>query len=247
MAGSWWGQKYHRYERLSLPVVVLVLVVVLTAVVLIPQVNGAIEDNREIGNLRENLATLTAKAQLLGDLDANTLTRQTYTLTQALPNDNDVGFFLAGLRSAGFRSGGIVTEIELLGQPGEAVAQGEGVAAVARKRVPQRQVENAVLVRATLQGDIFVLKNFLDEVSRALPLATIVEITGGGTTERLVVTQITLKYYYVPLPKALGTVSQAVGTVTSAEEQMYNRLVDFVAPEASATVRLETGNPNLFE
>ena len=244
---SFWSQR-QKYEPLMLPAVSVVVVLLLTVLVLIPQVRRLVVDFREIGELRERVRVLSEKAVVLGNLDRAELAVRSSKLSQALPSDEDLGYFLTAIRSMARRSGSQFNGVELLGRADvEQPIYAEGVPQAARKRVPLRQKEDAVLIAVILQGEVAALQQFLLEVERSIPLASLTELFFGGERGASELTaKLTLKYFYSPLPETIGVRAQPLQVITGAEEQVYDQLAEFAEPEVVELPRVPTGNKDLI-
>ena len=233
-------------EQLSLPGISVLLVVILTVVVLIPQIIGSISDQREIGDLRLKVARLTEKATLLANLDSAELSVRSLELSQALPADEDLGYFMTAIRSMSRRAGLVFTGVDFVGGGVSQPTYAPGVPKVARRRVAVQPKENFVRLAVLLSGDMGSLETFLREVEASVPLSVIEEFSFSRDQGSLLVARLTLKYFYSPLPETLGKTDQPAPVVTQAEEQLYDRLTEFRAPEVVQLPRIPTGNPNLM-
>lgn len=243
---SFWSQR-NRYRQLMVPGLSLVAIILLTVLVMIPQIQNAVADRRETLELRVRVAVLKQKSEVLANLDVVELNIRSDKLAAALPSTNDLGYFLLGVRSMAERAGVLFQGMELVGVERTAVTEASGVPAIARRQTQVRKQENVARILVQLSGDIEQLRRFLQEVEESIPLAHVDEFSFGNVdADGFLRARVTLKYFYSPVPDALGKAEQELPVVSAAEEQVYRRILELREPDVVELPRVPTGNQNLF-
>ncbi|MBI2009958.1 MAG: hypothetical protein HYS86_02140 [Candidatus Chisholmbacteria bacterium] len=236
------------FRQLVFPTVSIGLVVVLTLVVLIPQVQGLIEDFRVEEEMREKLVLLQTKVAVLGSFDAAMLRGRTERINQALPSSEELGYFIGSLRQVALRSGVIFAGVEVLGQPTRTVMEKQLSQTVGRtKKVTLEKNEEATEMLVTVIGDLAKAGAFISEMQKSLPVVTIADFTSvreEGAAE--LTSRMKVTYYYAPPPETIGAGETPIKEITAAEEQTYTALTSLTVPEVEVSPLVPTGKTDFM-
>lgn len=235
---SFEAQSYlKRYRQLILPTVTLVMVVGLTLAVVIPQTVQAVADWKSLQALKQQVGVLTEKATVLSNLDLNELTVRTREVVADIPNDEDLGYFVAGVRSIAEQSGTGFGQVDLVG-----VAQVEA-SATAETKTAAKKGEQVIPLKVGVSGSLSDAKEFLRVVNNSVPLVELLEFQyGRGLGEDNFGGSVTLNFFYLGVPTTIGAVDQPMPVITSAEEETYQALASYLEPKTMEVQTVQTGN-----
>jgi len=245
-AQQFWMQK-KQYQKMLLPVVSVLVVVVLTIFVLIPQIKAAVSDMEKAEVLAQRKQVLTEKATMLASLDVAELAIRVKTLSKVLPSDEDIGYFISGIRSMARRAGVIFEGMTFAGSSSpKPIVYGEGVPEVAKRRVVQKPKEFTALIDINLGSNVDSLQEFIRQVETSVPLSTLEEVSLSSARDKVDSARVLLKYYYSPAPELLGGSESPLKVITSAEDQIYQDILGLSEPEVVELPRVPVGNNRLL-
>lgn len=230
---SFEAQSYlKRYQQLVLPTVVLIAVVGLTLFVVIPQMAQIWADWGNLQTLKQQVGKLTEKATVLSNLDAGELTVRTRELIADIPADEDLAYFVTGVRSMADQAGVGLTSVELVG-----VAEVEAsVSAVTKKG------EQFIPIKIGVIGSLTKLREFLTVMNTSVPLVEMQEFQygralGGDSFSGVV----TLHFFYSNAPGSIGASDQPLPVISAAEEEAYQKLASYLEPKVTEIQQVQTG------
>lgn len=240
------AQSYlKRYHQLVLPTITLVLVVVLTLAVLVPQILVLVDDFGALGKLQSEVGNLRQKATLLASLDNTELQLKVLKLTVALPLTKDLGYFVGAGRMVAQSSGVAFEGVEFLGDqdapppPTQNKGARLGEKAVAKKTSQKRAASS---MRLTVRADMAGIQQLLTTAANSLPLNDVEELSFSRSPgESLLRGTLNLSFYFSPAPQSIGASDQPLPVLTSADESTYQTVAQFSEPETSLLPEVEVG------
>ena len=202
---------------------VLILVVLVSLFWLRPKVMAIVKANRDLTAGRKTLAELTKKVTTLDGLSKPELTDKVDLALKILPVEKDVPTVLSTLKKVALNNELIVNEMSIP-EVGE-IASGSGETKTS-KNVKEETLPS-LSVKLTLIGPREKIISFFKQVETTAPLMKVSGLSisqkNEGTDESL----IEVRTYFLPLPKTIGKLEQAVVPVTSQEEKIFNELASF--------------------
>ena len=233
---------FRRYRQLVLPTITLLVVVVLSLTVVVPQVLQAYNDWRSLGDLNKKRAVLIEKGTVLENLDAGELTVKVREVVTDVPTDEDLGYFVGSLRGTVERSGSALYGVQLVGVA-EVQAASVSAATTVRTAKPsgkERSIPLAVNVKGSLDG----LRQLLTDIDSSAPLSE----TQGFSFSRNLKDEVfsgslTVRFFFSPLPTTIGAVDLPLSVITSADETIYEQLAQLkkIEDAAGTLPEVETG------
>ena len=197
---------FVQHRQLVIPGLVLVVAILISVLVTIPQFLRLFETFKTIAELSEKKAFFAEKITTLKGIDEELYRKNLETALIALPVDKDVpgvtGGLLVALSSSGMSLNGINFAVN--------------------------SVEGAVVSEYTLKMDISGqesdLRSFLDRIKlipRIVKLTTLEVSKGRSETLGVTVSLVTL---YQNLPENIGTVDEKVPQLTDADYVTLNEI-----------------------
>lgn len=243
---SFWIRN-KRYEKLSVPVLVLVVIGALTTLVLLPQINQAWNDYNEIGDLRRTVGVLKSKQSFLQNLNSAELQTRAQKLEEVLPNEEDLGYFLTSVRSLARRTGIQLKGVSLLSGGSSESEEAPGVPAVARRQIVRKPKENLTRLGLTTQGTLQQLEQFLAEAETSAPIVKVENFTFSQISEgQDYSANMTVSFRYEPSPASIGRADAPLSPISGAEDQLYDQILELKLPETTVLPTVPTGNQRLF-
>lgn len=220
---------------------VLILVVLVSLFWLRPKVVDIVKANRDLTAGRKTLAELTKKVTTLDGLSKPELSDKVDLALKILPLEKDVPTTLSTLKKVALNNELIVNEISIpeVGEIASSSAETKTSKNIKEEALP------SLSVKLTLIGSREKIINFFNQVETTAPLMKVsglaISQKNEGTDESL----IEVRTYFLPLPKTIGKLEQAVLPVTSQEEKIFNELSSFKIFEKS--VFEETSSPSAIK
>lgn len=231
----------QKYEQLTIPIISVLFVLVLTALVVVPQFSNLLADKKQINQLKEELANLDKKSQVLANLDAAELNIKTEKLYRAIPADQDLAYYILAIRSMARRSGVQFTGIDL----GKISIS---KAAVKTKSKNRLAADNTVQLAVMLKGQLQQLKEYLNQIETSIPLVIINEFSFSQAAEggNILSAKLVLDFYFLLDPDSLGKLTDPVSVITAADNLEFERIDGLSEPEVISLPRVPVGNTNLM-
>lgn len=217
---------------------VLTLVVLVSLFWLRPKLMAIVKANRDLTVSRKTLAELTKKVTTLEGLSKPELTDKVDLVLQVLPSEKDVPTTISILKRVALNNGLLINELSIpeVGEIASSSAEAKTSKNVKEDILP------SLSVKLTLVGQREKIIDFFKQVETTAPLMKVSGLSisqkNEGTDESL----IEVRTYFLPLPKTIGKLEQAVVPVTSQEEKIFNELASFKIFEKS--VFEETSSPS---
>ena len=208
---------------------VLILVVLVSLFWLRPKVVDIVKANRDLKAGRKTLAELTKKVTTLEGLSKPELTDKVDLALRILPVEKDVPTVLSTLKKVALNNELIINEMSIP-EVGEIAS---GSAETKTSKNVKEEALPSLSVKLTLIGAREKIINFFKQVETTAPLMKVSGLSisqkNEGTDESL----IEVRTYFLPLPKTMGKLEQAVVPMTSQEEKIFNELASFKIFEKS--------------
>jgi len=226
---TFYGSK-RRFEQLTVPGLVVLVVVLLTLLVLLPQAKGLFEDIKQNRLLKEQGETLNQKATTLKSLDPTELTNRVNKLELATPSEQDVGYFLNGLRSVTRRAGVEFNGADLL---------------VSKSQLEEGpREETTVQMDVKVAGELLGLRQFLREIDESLPIMELESFSFRRSGDGVKFDgSLQILFYFLPKPNQIGKVSNPLVVVSKSEKDLYDQIFNLKEPDVVRMKRVPLGNP----
>lgn len=209
---------YLKYHQFIVPGTVLVIAILITVLVTIPQFLRLFETFNNIRNLTEKKSFFQTKVAALQAIDQVTYQKNLDTALLALPVDKNIPGVTGELLVALSNSGMNLIGITFSNSPPES-----------------EKVEEFVL-KIDVTGSEESLKNFLDRVKLTPRLIKLASIEVGKAKNGTVSASVGFVTLYQQLPKNIGAVEEPIPTITKEDVQV---LADIEA-KAQALPRVDT-------
>jgi Tfp pilus assembly protein PilO len=217
---------------------VLILVVLVSLFWLRPKAMAIVKANRDLTASRKTLAELTKKVTTLDGLSKPELTDKVDLVLRILPVEKDVPTVLSILKKVALNNELIVNEMSMaeVGEVASDSAEAETSKNVEEEALPSLPVELILI------GSREKIINFFKQVETTAPLMKVNSLSISQKNEVMDEFLIEVWTYFLPLPKTMGKLEQAVIPLTLQEEKIFNELASFKIFEKS--VFEETSSPS---
>jgi hypothetical protein len=218
----------------------VVIVVVLSLLIVLPQIAAIQEANADLRREQENLAQLQEKAELLANFSVEFATQER-VLLNTFPQDRDIGLILRSIRQITNQEG--VELVTYIVRPSEAGAQ-----AASSRSTPSLMLE--LTINASAQGT----QNFVNGINESLPLKRIdnfsvvrsLVASGSGGLDQLIQTKLELSAFYLPFDIRVDA-TRPLQPFGNRQLETLNQLSDYTLPPAGeSTTDPGVRNPTLF-
>lgn len=209
-------------KQFLLPIIVLFIIVLGGIFFLKPKITNIINNRKELTGDRKILADLTTKVSLLEGLSKPELAEKADLLLKVLPSEKDVARTMSVLKQVALNNELIISELTIP-DVGE-IASGSSVPP---KSSSKNEILPSLAVKLTVLGAREKIVNFLAQVEQTAPLARVSNLDISQKNEGLDEAMIDINSYYFPLPKTLNKTEQAVVSVTTQEETVFDKLDNF--------------------
>ncbi len=244
-----------RIFTLGVPIVAIAISFLVIGFVIWPKIN-------EIVDLRNNNKLLVAradslenKANILASVDKSKLEQQLVASEQLLPSDKNVFSVLRQIEQAASQTGVLLNKVEAvtgtINEP-STTPPGTGAPVSAPIAVPAANntsnIAPKVEVRLSITSDYTSLIKFLSSLytfSRVVSVDAISLSAAFGESLQLRTT-FTVDAYWKSLPEALGSIENPVEKLTSAEEQLLDKVSKPEAIQAPTVPTVPVGRSDLF-
>ncbi len=199
---------YYRYKNFLVPMGTIAVCVLLFLFIIIPQIQAWFAMKDEISVDTQKLQTLKQNLQTISRLDDGQLDTYLTTASNALPTDKDFGSILQTLAAAAATAGTSLGDYNF--QIGDLVSPDT------KTTGGQIPLELSI----NLKGDVTTGKQFIDALKAQLPISdvTLMNVNANGTIN------ITLVFYYAPLPKITFDDSVPLQTLSAKDQAMLQLL-----------------------
>jgi hypothetical protein len=229
MSARSWYQR-NKYDRVTIPIIAVISTLLLTAFVLVPQIQQISSEYDSLKIKRENLKLISEKANLLANLDISELNSRAASLQGILPTNEDLGYFVVATRNISSRAGVSLVGVNFFDEEQDEDESG-----------------NATLLSVKINGTLDGIRGAVLELERSAPISEIVTLTSSKLdSSQLYTANILVKFYYEPLPESLSKIGQSLTVITAANEKTYETLLDFTQPDLVSLPRVPVGNVNLM-
>ncbi len=253
-----------------IPAVSVVVILLLTVFVFVPQVRSIIELRSGLVSSQKELDKLEEKVQALSSLDEDTLIKQVETLETVLPTKKAVIEWLHALNGLSGESQVALGEIVL--NPGSIATESAEAStssktrptptpkptSSSRDRVVSAQLESFEL-GLEIEGSIDGVTHFLENIQQVAPVVRITALElvpvarrrGGVVPEEqlrgeIAQAKMELLLFYVPLPNQLAPVSKALDIISASEFELLERFEEFQVYEPSTRSSEIIGREDFF-
>ena len=236
---------------LYVPLISVILIVVLTFVVVVPNFRQIFTLRKEIAEAQEEFDRLTVKKETLESLEREVLDGQVEKLLEALPSEQAYLVWIRTLNSIAQNNNITLDSFGL--SPGS-VATSSSLPRVGQDTDadPGRQVSASSNLRNValgfgISGSLNSIQSFFSDLESALPLIRIgnIEVMGSSQFSRLGA-EFSIFLFYAPLPSQLGTVSRPILKLNEAEEELYASLLSFNSYREATESSVPVGRENIF-
>lgn len=192
----------ERYKIFFVPVVVLALAVLISALVTIPQFLKLFDTFKSINELNEKKVFYQQKELELESIDQDRFRKDLDTALVALPVEKDIpgvlGELLVALGGSGMNLEGITFSVA----PAES----------------EKTQEYAVTINAS--GEDSSLRNFLERIAIAPRMIKLISIEVSKNSGKNISASVTFVTFYQLLPKSIGSVDDKLPRITQEETQI---------------------------
>ena len=236
------GQDFKKSKLVLFSGVILALIVLVSLFWLRPKIMAIMKANKELAANKKILAELTKKVTVLEGLSQPELSERVDLVLKVLPSEKDIPTVMVALKKIALNNGLVVSELNI-------PEVGEIATVSAQSKVAKEEILPSLAVKLILIGSREKIISFLKQVETTAPLmrvsGLVINQKGGGLDEAL----IDVKTYFLPFPKTLGKVEQAIIPVTSQEEKIFSQLSKiefFQESESLSSSPLPAGKADLF-
>lgn len=208
------AEQLRIYRIYLAPALVGLVVFALLVVVVKPKILDILAVRSEISDLRVKLGNLTQKLATLENLDKKDLKERFLVTNEALPSEQDVAGFLAGMERLAAESGVLVEKVEL---------SPETVASASASYFHSR---------AILKGRLENIKDFLAKMSfsrRVLRVKT-VSLSASSqeiATPSMVMATLSINVFFEPLPAFLGEADEPLPALSQKDKEIFEEIANF--------------------
>lgn len=199
-----------KYKIFLVPVIVLALAILISALVTIPQFLKLFETFKSIEELNTKKVFYQQKEQELASIDQDRFRQDLDIALVALPVEKDIPGVLG----------------ELLVSLGGSGMDLEGITFSTAPVESEKTQEYAITINAS--GEESSLRNFLERITIAPRLIKLVSIEVNKNSNRNISASITFVTFYQLLPKSIGSVDDKLPKVTKEDTQVLTDIAQKV-------------------
>lgn len=199
---------YYRYKDFIVPVTTIGICIFLFVVVIMPQIQAWMAMRDTISGDAQKLVTLKENLRIITNLDDGKLDTYLETASSALPTDKDFGGILQALSTAAANAGTSLGDYNF--------QIGDLVGSDTKSSSGQLPLQLTI----GLKGDLAVGKKFIEELKNQLPLSDVTSISVSSNSTM----NISIVFYYAPLPKITFDDSMPLVTLSPKDEGMLKLL-----------------------
>jgi len=179
-----------------------------------PKIADIFQMRKKISEEKEKMAKLTQKEAFLESLDENELIVKTQFLLKILPSEKDVVFPLTTLRLLASQFNLRINSIQIdLGRDKSNIEQ-----------------LSSIVFSLKFVGDRENIKDFIEKIKITYPLMKIESVTFSKEKENQLEGIISVKTFFLSLPKEIGKIEDPLSLLTPAEEKAYQKVSNFTSP-----------------
>ena len=213
----------RQYQSFVISVVVIVFCTVALFVGLLPGVKKTIQLISETQTLRKTVATLAEKQRVLNALDMTVLTNYSRDAIAAVPADKSLGSLFSTVDALTAKESVTVTAVSL-GSIGSVASDSAKKLSLEEQKIGVHIIPFSIIV----EGPIDRVRNVVDQAVkirrffRVRSFDLIFDTKSGVTKSTL-----SMDAYYVPDPKTLSKVTDALTTLTADEMEILDTVSAF--------------------
>lgn len=224
----------REYQGLIISAGILIVCVLGVLLGIVPLVRNTIDLNHENSSLTKEIELLNNKVTVLQSIDENAMRSDLLTLLSAVPSDKSLSTVLATLDGLTARTGLSSGDFSL-------IKVGSLSTESARPSADEKAVGSNILpFTVGLTGSMDQLRAFMAtsvSVRRMFRVRTFeigFEKSASGSSNMLLA-NVGMDAFYSPLPPAIGSVSQPLTPLTSADSDLIAKLagMQLLVPQSS--------------
>lgn len=201
---------YNRYKAFIVPFLVIVFVAGIFIKFTVPSIVDLFKGYEQQRSRKLSLEVMRNNLNFLKSIDVSILNSQFKIATKALPVDKDFDSVLNAISDASNKSGVVLGGFKFL------------VGSLSKDEVLQSEFPTLSL-SVTVKGEVDAVENYLDRLSKALPLSEIAKI--ASQTDASI---ITINFYYKPLKVSEANDSLPLGQISDKGLSLINELSSFI-------------------
>lgn len=223
-----------------LPILVVFLILVVTALVLKPRLEVMAKSRQQLIKDKKVLADLTKKLATLEGLAQVEFSEKTEIALAVLPAEKDVPSNLSVIKAVALNNGLIINDITIS-------EVGEIDALAADIKLKKEAILPSLRLDVSLTGNMEMIKNFISQIQSTAPLMEVKNVSLSQKKTESPETKMQIEAYFLPFPKTLGKPEQPLIAITNGEEKIFSRISDFTFLNSQQTLpNLPVGKENLF-
>lgn len=204
---------FQKYKYFILPVVSVLVCILLSIAVIVPQVFEIFNSAKVITQAKEEYDFFSNKINILENVKVAEYKNDINTSLIALPPDQDV-------------TGVLDQVIYLIGANNLRI---ENIMVVnfnaSAASAPKAGAPNAFQIRVTVSGDETDLRNFISAINQLPRIMKISELRlSGSRTGGAIQAEISLTTYYQSLPTTIGDINQEVSPISEADQNILGTI-----------------------
>ncbi len=227
----------RQYQGVIVSAVVLIVSILGIVFGVVPTVQKTIAMNTQVRNISADVDVLKNKVSVLESIDEGSLRNSVQTLLSAVPSDKSVPTLLATLDGLSAQTGVAAGNFTL--------AKFGSLATESAKRVTadEETVGGSILpFSINISGTLEQLRGYLASsvsVRRIIRVRTLGVSFGSAASEAsgsadTVSATLGMDTFYAPLPATIGSVSQPLEAVTSADEELIAKVAQMQLMESTS-------------
>lgn len=213
----------RQYQSFVISIAVILFSVIALFVGLIPGVQKTADLISETTALRKSVATLTEKQRILSELDITLLTGYAKDAIAAVPADKSLGSLFSTVDALTAKESVTVTAVSL-GTVGSVATESAKKLSTDEQKIGVNIIPFSIII----EGPIDRVRNVVDQ---AVKIRRFFRVRSFDLTfdTKTSVTRSTLSMdaYYVPDPKTLSKVTDALTTLTAEEIEILDKVSAF--------------------
>lgn len=213
----------RQYQSFVISGAVILFSFVALFVGLIPGVQKTIQLVSETQSLRKVVATLTEKERILSELDITMLTQYATAAISAVPADKSLGSLFSTVDALTARENVTVSGISL-GSVGSVASDSAKKLSLDEQKIGVNIIPFSIII----EGSIDRVRNVVDEAVKIRRFFRVRSFDLGFDTKTGVTkSTLSMDAYYVPDPKQIGKVTDALTTLTPDEIDILDKVSAF--------------------
>lgn len=188
--------------------------------VVIPQVSMWFSVQREVEGLKKNIATMEGNIKFLSALDPSSLQNDVDTVTEAYPFSIDYAGIINALSKTAEKAGLPLTDFSLsIGDTNASFSPNEAL---------------VYPFTFTFPTDLSGAKRFVDELSKVLPIASVIAITNNSGS-----VTVQLQFYYHGYPQITINQKESLKSLNPEERTLLSELKVWRVKPQTASLPVE--------